>query len=746
MVTPLLPSPTFILSLSGFLSGAAALFYEILWARAFAELLGSTVQAAALTFAAFLSGLAAGAWLLGRYSSTWRHPAPVYALVEAGIALLAVSIGLILHRQADTIIPHLGAGESRGAVIFALVFFATLPATLLLGGTLPILLTLGRRLALQRFWIGRLYGFNLLGAATGAVTCGFFTIRLWGIENSYAIAGGANLAAGALVLFFLRHPQPSLPATEPADRAAIHPTTEWWLLASAGISGLLVLGMEVVWSRFAAFLLGNRVFAFATLLFAVLMLLAAGSLLSARIHRRWPDTPLTPLAWIFCLAALGSILSTGGAAWWIARQPRLETAWPAFDNLFPFYRFVEVCLLLAPVLIPLGILFPLALAGSRRALKNIGPLTGRFYLVNTIGTVTGSLGVGFWGMNHFGAFGSARLLTIVTLLFTILLWIERVWRRGADIREHLPLALVVLVTIPLLNTLPSRFPPALEPGEKQLFEREDPYGLFRVVRRVNGDLKVTNNRTELVFHLGSPATSRVQQMQGHLGPWFFPAARTALVLGSGYGITAGALAAHANIRRVDAVEILPAMIAAAPLFQPHHMNHHVNVKVHLHQDDGRHFLARSRQRYDIIAVTVSDPRLPGGSGLYHRDFLELAKTRLNKNGVLIHHAFGNGRTTILATLRAVFPHLLLTRAYGNGFLVVAADHPLPLPEQRRMIFPMNARLAMAAARGRQHLAIPRFQTLNRVTIDPTTAIASDDRPLLEFDLSGYGPDLLFSNQ
>ncbi len=60
---------------------------------------------------------------------------------------------------------------------------------------------------------------------------------------------------------------------------------ESYLLMIALASGAVVLALEVVWTRFAAFFLGNRGYAFATLMFAVLTLLALGAGWSARLYR-----------------------------------------------------------------------------------------------------------------------------------------------------------------------------------------------------------------------------------------------------------------------------------------------------------------------------------------------------------------------------------------------------------------------------------------------------------------------------
>src|SRR5438128_9594577 len=70
------------------LSGAAGLIYQVVWFRMLSLVLGSAVQTAAAVLAAFMGGLAAGAWAIGRWSVRIRDPLRAYALLEAltGIA------------------------------------------------------------------------------------------------------------------------------------------------------------------------------------------------------------------------------------------------------------------------------------------------------------------------------------------------------------------------------------------------------------------------------------------------------------------------------------------------------------------------------------------------------------------------------------------------------------------------------------------------------------------------------------
>jgi spermidine synthase len=261
-----------ILLLACFLSGAASLFYEILWTRAFSLILGSTVQATALIFAAFLTGLALGAWLFGSLSARLKRPLRAYILLELGIAVAAVTTGLILHHQADMIGAALGDGTTKYALAFLLAVAMILPPTLLMGGTLPIVLTIAQRNDRRLSIVGRFYGWNIFGAALGTLVCGFLSIRLWGITQSYYIAMALNLTVAAMCVVLLRKPQPE--AVTPVNDANTDPR-----------AGVLILSLEVIWARFAGFFLGNRTYAFTLLMFTVLTLLAAGSWLSAKLYR-----------------------------------------------------------------------------------------------------------------------------------------------------------------------------------------------------------------------------------------------------------------------------------------------------------------------------------------------------------------------------------------------------------------------------------------------------------------------------
>ena len=64
-------------------SGAAALIYEVTWTRLLTLQMGHTVAAASTVLAAFMGGLAVGAWLAGRFPVAQSRRLHTYAALEA---------------------------------------------------------------------------------------------------------------------------------------------------------------------------------------------------------------------------------------------------------------------------------------------------------------------------------------------------------------------------------------------------------------------------------------------------------------------------------------------------------------------------------------------------------------------------------------------------------------------------------------------------------------------------------------
>ncbi len=187
-----------------FLSGFAALIYQVLWMKQIGLLFGNTSHAASATLASFFAGLAAGSWFLGRRVSITSNPMRIYAWLEAGIAVTALLyFGILAIYQAiyPAIYQSFGSGGLLLPIKFGLSLLLVFPPAFCMGGTIPVI---GQYMVRERHDFGRtsalMYGINTLGAAIGAALAGFY-LPLWLGFN--ATCGLAIVVSGGVAVFGL---------------------------------------------------------------------------------------------------------------------------------------------------------------------------------------------------------------------------------------------------------------------------------------------------------------------------------------------------------------------------------------------------------------------------------------------------------------------------------------------------------------------------------------------------------------
>src|SRR5262249_13889147 len=138
-----------------------------------------------------------------------------------------------------------------------------------------------------------------------------------------------------------------------------------------------------------------------------------------------------------------------------------------------------------------------------------------------------------------------------------------------------------------------------------------------------------------VSNSGDALTSlRYMRLQALLPLLVHPAEpRSALVVGFGTGITAGALLAYPGLERREVVELLPGVVRASPLFGGN-FNAAGDSRIRLRIGDGRHELMRGGERYDVITLEPPPPSAAGVVNLYSREFYDLCRQRLAPDGLM----------------------------------------------------------------------------------------------------------------
>ena len=421
-------------------SGAAALVYEVTWTRLLTLQLGHTVAAASTVLAAFMGGLALGAWLAGRTSKRGLRS---YAALEILVAICALIIPFVLASTVPALAWAYADGSTpvRFAMVRVIISLAALgvPAAAM-GATFPIAADWYSHTAADT---GALYAVNTTGAAFGALAAGFWLIPAVGLRATTWIgvvlntiaAGGALWLSGATATTHaelvehaekitinkaprksLRVPRTPRESSQRFVRETSLPAPDVAALIAV-VSGFSALVYEVAWTRLLALVIGPTTYAFATMAAAFIGGLAMGSAAGSRVARRTPR----PLSWLAGLLIAGGIAAVI-AAWYAATRMPLaiaaEVANPsvAFGQVVVWQAFA-VGVLLLPMTFALGATFPLALAVASHDGSTAGADAARVYTANTVGAIAGSLAAGFLLIPRLGlrsTFDAAAMLVVVT--------------------------------------------------------------------------------------------------------------------------------------------------------------------------------------------------------------------------------------------------------------------------------------------------------------------------------------------
>jgi predicted membrane-bound spermidine synthase len=183
-----------------FVSGVAALIYQVCWQRLLFQTFGVDIESVTIIVSTFMLGLGVGALLGGQLSDRFPDRAlAMFALFELAVAVFGVF--------SPWLIRGVGAATVRGSlpVIAAVNFVLLLFPTMLMGATLPILVThVMRHYRSIGVSIGLLYFANTLGAALGAALTGMLVLYYLGLAATICLAAALNLLVSAAVWFGVR--------------------------------------------------------------------------------------------------------------------------------------------------------------------------------------------------------------------------------------------------------------------------------------------------------------------------------------------------------------------------------------------------------------------------------------------------------------------------------------------------------------------------------------------------------------
>ncbi len=216
--------------------------------------------------------------------------------------------------------------------------------------------------------------------------------------------------------------------------------------------------------------------------------------------------------------------------------------------------------------------------------------------------------------------------------------------------------------------------------------------------------------------------------------------RSALVIGFGTGITAGALLAAPGLETRVVAELLPSVVRAGAFFSGN-LGAATDSRIQIRIGDGRQELLRSSEHFDVITLEPPPPSAAGVVNLYSRDFYELVRSRLQPDGLLAQwwplpaQNDEDSRSLVRAFLD-VFPHSTAWTTELHEMLLVGSASPFELDGGR--IARRFARGEVAGALAEVGIESPEALLATWVTgrsgLERYAGDArpvTDDRPLIE---------------
>jgi len=723
------------------LSGFCGLVYQLVWLRLAFRSFGIATPVLSVVVSIFMLGLALGSWGAGRYMTSRvrrgrMSPIYLYAAAEAFIGISALLIPVAFEAGQRSL---LLAGEIDSLSYFAysaLILSATLlPACIAMGTTFPLMLAfirLARRSSSEGGSVGItdenrfsfLYLGNVLGASLGAAITPLILIESFGFRGTLMFAAVINVCIAAVSVWLgARHPaQADVAArvaepnsdgrrTSPARASQGEPAS--LALMILFVTGFSSMGMEVIWTRAFTRVLGNYVYSFAGLLFVYLWATWLGS---------W---------WYRQHVARNAVASTAKLLAWLAITSLLPIV--ANDVRFGWHRVIVALVSIFPFCALLGYLTPGLID---RYSRDDPQRAGKAYAINVVGCVLGPLVAAYLLLPAMGA-----RLGLVALAVPFILLFARLWTSPSLSNRWRMLAAAATAALLVLSTsviIGYEDPP---PGIRAEIRRDHTATVVSYGSGLTKALRVNG--------IGMTSQTPLTKLMAHMPLAFHGHARSMVVICFGMGTTyRAALSWDVSTTAVDLARGVPDAFpyyfedAAALVRHP---------KGRIVIDDGRRFLQRTRNTFDVITIDPPPPvEAAGSSLLYSKEFYALLKTRLNPGGLLQQWTPPGDPLIEKAIARALadsFPHVVAFRSFewdGRGTHFTASMTPFAVPDATAFVarLPEAARRdlvewntgdlrdvhAFAAAVLKGQVAIEQL-----LTPDPAVVI-TDDRPFNEYYL------------
>lgn len=696
--------------------------YELVWLRLAMAQFGVTTPLVSIVLSSFMAGLGLGSWASGyltrKYGISISTPAlRIYGATELLIGISALFVPLELH-WGRILLEHFLLSTSLSYYLASGVWVAVslVPWCACMGATIPFAMLAIKRNSADDSprSFSFLYLANVLGAVAGAIIP-LLLIELYGFRGTLLFGAACNslLATFAISLSFTATAKETPSTQQPATAPLRAPMQSRKLLVVLFLTGLTSMGMEVVWIRLYTPYTGTYVYAFAAILATYLLATSMGSTL----YRRWSQNRKLLPDFTWALLAL------------LALAPLLATSYEIHMN-----AMLRILLGLIPFNFVLGFVTPMLVD---RWSDGDPDLAGSAYAINVLGCILGPLIAGFFLLPIM----SERWAIFTFAAVWFLLGLYPQWLSGAG-RPH-----KIVRTTQAIGAL------ALAFAIFAVANTRDYAQSFRhhvTLRDSTATVIATGSgmqRRLLVNGVGITTLTPITKMMAHMPlAYLNRPPRNVLIICFGMGTTfRSALSWGVPTTVVELVPSVPKLFGYFNADGPALLK---SPLAHVVIDDGRRYLERTNQKFDVITLDPPPPvEAAGSSLLYSKQFYATAKQHLRRGGILQTWLPQGDPATRAAVARAIQQSFPYVRVYGSlehwGNHFLASEQPIPdlTPQQLVANMPTAAVTDMMEW-GPEPTPQQQFDAIlkTRLPLDqlidlaPKTPPLTDNRPINEYYL------------
>lgn len=440
---------------------------------------------------------------------------------------------------------------------------------------------------------------------------------------------------------------------------------------TVSITGAAVMMIELLGTRIIGPYYGVSLIVWSSLISVALIALSMGYFLGGKFadHSNW-----IRLSHIVLLAAF-----------WTGLIPNFsESVQLATDFMgLRAGAFSSALILFGPPLVLLGMVGPFVIKMAARRLEEIGSTAGNIYAISTLGSVAGTLLLGFFLLPLVGTRAIILSLSLVLIGLSLFLAFYEQKRLLVNISTLHWVLVCGLVSLLLLAL-------DFERGEKQprsyrlLSQAETHYGWVRVVEKKNSNVRwlMSDSSTIGAQDLRSGQSLLSYQRIVGLLPWFNLRGKEALLIGLGSGHLVATLDRYRV--KTDAIEIDSAVVDAAKAF----FNFKATGRVIV--GDARYQIRKLTKTYDFIIHDC----FTGGSEpihLFSQEMMRQLQSRLKPGGILVINFLGftekekqNPVESVARTLDSTFNYRRTFVSSPNktftDFVFFVSDQPLAIEQ------------------------------------------------------------------